>query len=66
VSADKLFDRVVELQAFLVELIEKFNFSPTEDTARVRRGSGFSMTPMLEGEKQAKSRLPLIISSASA
>jgi hypothetical protein len=66
VSAANRFHRMVELQAFLVELIDKFNFAPTEDMARVRRASGFVMIPALEGEKQKGSQLPLLISSASA
>jgi hypothetical protein len=59
------FDRMVELQVFLVELIEKFKFAPTEDIVRVQRLAGLVMTPTLEGEKQKSSQLPLLISSAS-
>jgi hypothetical protein len=57
---------MIELQVFLTELIEKFTFSPTDDMAKVRRAAHLLMTPVLEGEKQTTSQLPLLISSASA
>ena len=56
---------MIELQAFLVELIEKFSFSPTVDTARVRRVPGITMIPVLEGEGTEESHLPLLVSVAS-
>ncbi|KAG7441875.1 cytochrome P450 [Guyanagaster necrorhizus] len=56
---------VCELQALMVEIIDKFEFSLTEDWIRIRRESCRVMVPTLEGEVEKGARLPLKVKIAS-
>ncbi|KAJ3900674.1 cytochrome P450 [Lentinula edodes] len=50
---------VLELQAFLVELIRNFEFEATPALERIRRETAFVMTPTIEGELEKGSQMPL-------
>ncbi|EKM53352.1 uncharacterized protein PHACADRAFT_259665 [Phanerochaete carnosa HHB-10118-sp] len=52
---------VYEIQAFLIELIQNFEFVPTEDIKRLRRELCGVMAPMLEGDR-GNIRLPVRVS----
>lgn len=56
--------RVIELQAFLVDLIGNFEFSLTPEAQRVRREAAGVMTPTIEGQVEKGTQLPLRISVA--
>ena len=59
-------DSVVEVQAFLVEIFGKFELTMTERSERVRRGPPFNlMVPVVEGEWERGSQLPLAVSVAA-
>lgn len=49
----------MELQAFLVELVGEFEFSPTPESQKVRREGALIMTPTIEGEAEKGVQLPL-------
>ena len=53
---------VIEIQAFLVEIVGKFDIAMTERSERVLRGSSSVMIPMVDGELEHGSQLPLSIS----
>jgi len=55
---------VIEMQAFLVELINKFEFSLAGETKRVRREPCLVMSPTLEGEAGKGPQLPLMVTWA--
>ncbi|KAL1754863.1 cytochrome P450 [Schizophyllum commune] len=56
---------VLELSAFLVELVGRFEFSVSPDVvARVYRGAAGVMIPMLEGELEKGVQLPLHVKPA--
>jgi hypothetical protein len=57
-------DRVMETQAFLVELVSNFEFSIAKDTHRVVRYGSVTMSPILEGEMEKGAQLPLGVSFA--
>ncbi|KAK0441529.1 cytochrome P450 [Desarmillaria tabescens] len=50
---------VCELQALIVEIIDKFEFFLTEDWIQIRRESCRVMVPTLEGEVEKGAQLPL-------
>ncbi|KAJ7647880.1 cytochrome P450, partial [Roridomyces roridus] len=54
---------LLELQAFLVELLSDFEFSLTPEATRVRREACIVMVPTVEGQKGTQ--LPLRVSLAS-
>ena len=56
---------VCELQALVVEVIDKFELSLTEDWIRIRRESCRVMTPTLEGEVEKGAQLPLRVKTAA-
>ncbi|KAK0191708.1 cytochrome P450 [Armillaria mellea] len=56
---------VCELQALVVEIIDKFELSVTEDWIRIRRESCRVMTPTLEGEVEKGAQLPLRVKTAA-
>ncbi|RDB25056.1 Leukotriene-B4 omega-hydroxylase 3 [Hypsizygus marmoreus] len=56
---------VVELQAFLVELVGGFEFSLTPDAMRIRRESALVMVPTIEGQVEKGAQLPLRVRVAS-
>ncbi|KAF5345368.1 hypothetical protein D9758_008507 [Tetrapyrgos nigripes] len=54
-----------EVQATLVELINNFEFAPTEDLKRLRREACLVTVPTLEGEEEKGENLPLRVTIAS-
>jgi hypothetical protein len=56
---------VIEIQAFLVEIVGKFEITMTERSERVIRGSSSVMIPMVDGELEHGSQLPLTMSVAA-
>ncbi|KAL1681035.1 cytochrome P450 [Schizophyllum commune] len=55
---------VLELSAFLFELINRFDFA-ISPTLRVHRGAAAVMVPMLEGELEKGTQLPLFVRHAA-
>ncbi|KDR75603.1 hypothetical protein GALMADRAFT_226232 [Galerina marginata CBS 339.88] len=55
---------VLELQAFIVELISNFEFSLTPEARMVRREACLIMAPTIEGQLKKTSQLPLIVKIA--
>lgn len=53
------------MQAFLVEIIGKFEIAMTDRSERVRRGASFVMVPVIDGEVELGSQLPLAVSVAA-
>ncbi|KAJ7099339.1 cytochrome P450 [Mycena belliarum] len=56
---------VLELQAFLIELISNFEFSLTPEAMRIRREACIVMVPTVEGEREKGTQLPLRVNVAS-
>ncbi|KAF9450103.1 cytochrome P450 [Macrolepiota fuliginosa MF-IS2] len=56
---------VIELQAFLVELISNFEFSLTPEAHKLRREACFVMIPTIEGQLEKGCQLPLKVTLAS-
>ncbi|KAG9312334.1 cytochrome P450 [Chiua virens] len=56
---------VIEIQAFLVEMIGKFEFRMTDRSEMVIRGPSTVMFPTVEGEAVGGSQLPLAVSVAA-
>ncbi|KAJ3995670.1 cytochrome P450 [Lentinula boryana] len=55
---------VLEIQAFLVELIRNFEFTATPALDGIRRESAFLMAPTIEGEVDKGSQMPLSVALA--
>ncbi|KAF9222413.1 cytochrome P450 [Gyrodon lividus] len=55
---------VIEIQAFLVEMVGKFEFAMTDKAERIRREACRVMVPTVEGEANGGVQLPLSISIA--
>ncbi|OAX39518.1 cytochrome P450, partial [Rhizopogon vinicolor AM-OR11-026] len=55
---------VIEIQAFLIELVGKFEFAPTDKCERIRREACLMMVPTVEGEVEKGVQLPLRVSVA--
>lgn len=55
---------VIEIQAFLTEIVGKFEFAPTDKTEHIRREACFLMAPTVEGEVENGVQLPLRVSLA--
>ncbi|KAG2153139.1 cytochrome P450 [Suillus clintonianus] len=55
---------VIEFQAFLTEIVGKFEFALTEQSERVRREACLVMAPTVEGDVESGSQLPLRVSLA--
>ncbi|KIK56481.1 hypothetical protein GYMLUDRAFT_47014 [Collybiopsis luxurians FD-317 M1] len=55
---------IIELQAFVVELLSKFEFHPTAQIEHIRREAAFAMVPTVEGELDKGSQLPLRVTFA--
>ncbi|EPQ55423.1 cytochrome P450 [Gloeophyllum trabeum ATCC 11539] len=53
---------MTEMQAFLVELVSKFEFSPAVDERRIRREGPALMFPVVDGEVGDGVKLPLRVS----
>jgi hypothetical protein len=56
---------ILELQAFLVELVNNFEFSLTPEAQRIRREACVVMVPMIEGQVEKGAQLPLRVCIAS-
>ncbi|KAJ6488255.1 cytochrome P450 [Mycena vitilis] len=56
---------VLELQAFLIELLSNFEFSLTPEAMRVRREACIVMVPTIEGQREKGTQLPLRVTVAS-
>jgi len=50
---------VIEIQAFLVTLVRRFDFSLPEDPPRIKRFRGTLISPLVAGEEAKGSQLPL-------
>lgn len=57
--------RILELQAFLIELLSNFEFSLTPEAMRVRREACIVMVPTVDGQREKGTQLPLRVSVAS-
>jgi hypothetical protein len=55
---------VIEIQAFLTEIVGKFEFTLTEKSERIRREACLVMAPTLEGEVENGVQLALRVSVA--
>ena len=55
---------VIEIQAFIVEVIGRFELGMTEQSERVGRGPSPLMTPVIEGELERGAQVPLLVSVA--
>ncbi|THV06675.1 cytochrome P450 [Dendrothele bispora CBS 962.96] len=55
---------IIELQAFIIEMIRNFEFSKTPKTDKVRREACLVMVPTIEGEVEKGSQLPLRVGFA--
>ena len=53
---------VIEMQAFIVETVGKFEFAMTDQSERVCRAPSFVMVPKVDGELERGSQLPLAVS----
>lgn len=56
---------VLEIQAFLVELVGTFEFSITPEVQKLRKEFALAMLPTIEGEVEKGSQLPLRVRYAS-
>ncbi|KAJ6593189.1 cytochrome P450 [Mycena capillaripes] len=56
---------VLELQAFLIELLSNFEFSLTPEAMQVRREACIVMVPTVEGQREKGTQLPLRVTVAS-
>ncbi|KAF9235250.1 cytochrome P450 [Melanogaster broomeanus] len=56
---------IIEIQAFLVELVGKFEFGMTDKAARIRGGPCVVMVPTVEGDADGVAQLPLAVSIAT-
>ncbi|KAJ3722183.1 cytochrome P450 [Lentinula guzmanii] len=55
---------IIEVQAFIVELLSNFEFSATPQIDKVRREAAIVMVPTIEGEIEKGSQLPLRVTFA--
>jgi hypothetical protein len=55
---------VIEIHAFLTEMVGKFDFALTDKSERVRREACLVMTPTVEGEVENGVQLELRVSVA--
>ncbi|KAK0213326.1 cytochrome P450 [Desarmillaria ectypa] len=56
---------VLELHAFITEVVNNFEFSLTKESERIRREACGIMAPTVEGEAEKGSQLPLRVAVAS-
>ena len=62
-AKDSLLDSVLEMQAFLVTLIRRFDISHATHHPQIKRGRSGLMVPMVLGEEHKGIQLPLKISA---
>jgi hypothetical protein len=55
------FARLIELQAFICEFVENFEFAPLPGVD-IRRAVAEVMTPMVKGKEHEGTQLPLLVS----
>ena len=53
---------MIEIQAFLVEIIGRFELTMTDRSERVCRAPTGMMTPVIDGEFESGAQLPLAVS----
>ncbi len=56
---------VLELHAFIAEVVNNFEFLLTQESGRIRREACAIMTPTVKGEVEKGSQLPLRVVVAS-
>ncbi|KIY53193.1 cytochrome P450 [Fistulina hepatica ATCC 64428] len=56
---------VLELQAFLIELIGNFELTMTPKSDKVRRQASVVMSPVVDGEREKGTQLPLTVRAVS-
>ena len=56
---------MVELQAFLFELVGGFEFLPTPECQKIRREPALAVVPVIEGQVEKGAQLPLKVRIAS-
>ncbi|KAJ7125406.1 cytochrome P450 [Mycena epipterygia] len=56
---------VLELQAFLIELLSNFEFALTPEAMRIRREACIVMVPTVEGQREKGTQLPLKVTVAT-
>ncbi|KAL0955433.1 hypothetical protein HGRIS_001678 [Hohenbuehelia grisea] len=56
---------LVELQAFLAEVVGKFEFYPTPQSEKIRREPSGVMIPTITGESEKGAQLPLLVRVAA-
>ena len=56
---------VIEMQAFIVETVGKFEFTMTDQSERVCRAPCSMMVPMVDGELEHGCQVPLAVSVAA-
>ena len=62
-TEDRSFDSVIELQAFLVTLIRRFDISHTDKQPQIRRIGSGAMIALVPGEEDKGPQLPLKITA---
>ena len=60
---DRPLDSVLEIQAFLVTLVRKFDFSHADHYPQIRRAKSVLTIPIVLGEEYKGTQLPLKISA---
>lgn len=55
---------MIEIQAFLTEIVGRFEFATSDKTELVRREACLVMVPVVEGEVENGVQLPLRVSLA--
>ena len=58
-----LMDSVIEIQAFLVALVRKFDVSHADHQPQIRRAKSGMMFPLVLGEEYKGTQLPLKITA---
>ena len=58
-----VFDSIVEMQAFLVTLIQKFDISPADHHPQIKRSKSGLLVPLVLGEEYKGAQLPLKITA---
>lgn len=62
-AENRLLNRVIEMQAFLVTLIRKFDISCADHYPQIRRTKFGMLTPLVLGEEYKGTQLPLKITA---
>ena len=62
-AESRLLDRVIEMQAFLVTLVRKFDISHADHQPQIKRAKPGLMAPIVLGEEHKGTQLPLKITA---